>query len=100
MVKLNFEANPSAICVSAFNAVFKDIDIFNKDYIPPTDNLQHCTLCFVLINTISLSYMTIVSYIIFSCTVVFLLGSNWPYLALVKHMKNERNWNFTVTDIL
>jgi hypothetical protein len=39
MVHHNFKVSPSASCVYAANAICKDIDIFNKDYITLTDIL-------------------------------------------------------------
>jgi hypothetical protein len=39
VVNHNFILSPSAGCVSAVNDIFKDIDIFNKDYILLTDTL-------------------------------------------------------------
>jgi hypothetical protein len=42
MADHNFKVSVLARCVSAVNAVCKDIDIFNKDYISLTDILKHC----------------------------------------------------------
>jgi hypothetical protein len=39
MVNHNFKVSPSARCVSAANAICKNTDVFNKDYISLTDIL-------------------------------------------------------------
>jgi hypothetical protein len=39
MVNHNFKVSPSAGCVSTANAICKDIDIFNKEYISVPDIL-------------------------------------------------------------
>jgi hypothetical protein len=56
------------------------------------DYLIHINL--YLLSFLLYLYYIFVCFLMLSCTVVFVLGCNWPYLAVIKHINKRIELNF------